>query len=100
MERQPGVRREIVWERRAAFVATTGLVAALLIALIGYIVLLGFDRATGTLDNLVSLAIGSVAGGTIGAGASSFTSAARRRADDGMEEEPPWPPPIPEGIEL
>lgn len=76
---------------QTATIAVVGLVAALLIALIGYIILLGMGQATGTLDNIVSLAIGAVAGGTVVGGAQMV----RRRKtddDDAVEEvTPPFP---------
>lgn len=91
-----------MWERRASFVAVTGLVLALLIALIGYIALLGFDRGTGTLDNLVSLAIGSVSGSTAGAAAANAAQARQRRSGDETpaiadpSSTPDWPPALPD----
>ena len=96
--------RTIMWERRAAFVATTGLVLALILALSGYIFLLAIDRATGTLDNLASLAIGAVAGATSGTAATAL--AARRYPSDPVQtneetvdgEPVRWPPDLPPAV--
>lgn len=98
----PNDRRTIMWERRAAFVATVGLVAALVITLVGYIFLLALDRGTGTLDNLASLAIGAVAGATSGTAASALM---RRQQTDLVTEATEfdhgpikWPPELPDEV--
>lgn len=95
-------RRTIMWERRAAFVATVGLVVALVITLAGYILLLAIDRATGTLDNLASLAIGAVAGATSGTAATALMR--RPVQETGIEEHAAdlapikWPPELPDEV--
>lgn len=95
-------RRTIMWERRAAFVATVGLVAALVITLAGYIFLLALDRATGTLDNLASLAIGAVAGATSGTAATALMRRPQVEslADGSDSDLRPikWPPELPDEV--
>lgn len=76
--------------------AVIGLVVGYITSLVGYIVLLALGVGTGTLDNLVSLSIGALAGGALGTGAGVAMGRAseRRRSDSPPDVDPPPPPDV------